>query len=86
MPPFRAPLFVPWGESTAAEKPLAVAPPQEVPGIEQRRRLLLFNQERIEFAYEKAKADGTDDPVVVCSIFRTSEPAGWPNGRACLGH
>ncbi|MBN1588598.1 MAG: hypothetical protein JW888_03700 [Pirellulales bacterium] len=27
--------------------------------------MLLLNQERIEFAYEKAKVDGMDDPMVV---------------------
>jgi hypothetical protein len=42
-----------------------VEPIREAVAVKHRRRLLLFNQERIEFAYEKAKADGMDDPVIV---------------------
>jgi len=32
---------------------------------EYRRQLLLLNRERIEFAYEKARGKGIDDPVVL---------------------
>lgn len=45
--------------------PPALEPLREAQAVKHRRRLLLFNQERIEFAYEKAKADGMDDPVIV---------------------
>lgn len=48
----------PWDYST-------LEPLQEAIAAESRRQLLVFNQERIEFAYEKAKADGTDDPVIL---------------------
>jgi hypothetical protein len=34
-------------------------------GAECRRQLLLFNRERIEFAYVKARANGLDDPVIL---------------------
>ena len=34
-------------------------------GAEYRRQLLLLNRERIEFAYEKARAGGLDDPVIL---------------------
>jgi len=34
-------------------------------GAEYRRQLLLLNRERIEFSYEKARASGLDDPVVL---------------------
>ncbi|MEN6407474.1 MAG: hypothetical protein ABFC77_13505 [Thermoguttaceae bacterium] len=40
-------------------------PLQETIAAESRRELLLFNRERIEFAYEKVKADGMDDPVIL---------------------
>jgi hypothetical protein len=37
----------------------------ELGAAQHRRQLLLFNQERIEFAYEKAKSDGMVDPVIL---------------------
>lgn len=40
-------------------------PLQETVAAESRRELLLFNQERIEFAYEKVQANGMDDPVIL---------------------
>ncbi len=48
----------PWNYST-------LEPLQEAIAAESRRQLLVFNRERIEFAYEKAKADGMDDPVIL---------------------
>ncbi len=38
---------------------------RETTAAEHRRQLLVFNRERIEFAYEKAVAAGMDDPVVL---------------------
>jgi hypothetical protein len=40
-------------------------PQDKTIGVEYRRQLLLLNRERIEFAYENAKANGLDDPVIV---------------------
>lgn len=34
-------------------------------GAEYRRQLLLLNRERIEFSYEKARAGGLDDPLIL---------------------
>ena len=34
-------------------------------GAEYRRELLLLNRERIEFAYEKARLNGMEDPVIL---------------------
>lgn len=34
-------------------------------GSEYRRQLLLVNRERIEFAYERARDNGVDDPIVL---------------------
>jgi hypothetical protein len=49
--------------------PHGYVPPSEplrnADAIEHRYRLLMFNRERIEFAYEKAKKDGVDDPVII---------------------
>lgn len=48
----------PWDDATLDRLNEAIA-------AESRRQLLVFNQERIEFAYEKAKAEGADDPVIL---------------------
>jgi hypothetical protein len=40
-------------------------PLQRQEAAEHRRRLLLHNRERIEFAYDKAQSDGIDDAVVL---------------------
>jgi len=38
---------------------------QESLAAEYRRQLLTLNRERIEFAYEKARANGLDDPIIL---------------------
>ncbi len=40
-------------------------PPPELWGAEYRRQLLLHNRERVEFAYEKARRQGIEDPVIL---------------------
>jgi hypothetical protein len=49
LPPWNYPPLEPFQEAIAAQS----------------RRELLFNRERVEFAYEKAAADGMDDPVIL---------------------
>lgn len=40
-------------------------PLQGLHAAEHRRELLVHNRERIEFAYQKALADGVEDPVIL---------------------
>lgn len=58
-------------------------PSRPSPGAEHRRQLLLHNRERIEFALEKVKADGMEDPVVLVLDLQ-DERAAWLASRAGL--
>lgn len=68
--------------------PPAVEPLREAAAVKHRRRLLLFNRERIEFAYEKAKANGMEDPVILVLDLRDerarklAQLAGLPKEQA----
>ncbi len=48
---------------------------QETRAAELRRQLLLINRERIEFGYEKAQADGMDEPVILVLDLRDERAA-----------